>query len=243
MKRNKNVKYIPNSGYAFNAEDDMKKLSELADEGWVLTGFKRKYYYYKLERGHPEAVIYNIDMYKGDKADLEDYFETFRLAGWEVVEACKIEKEKKQGDCRIYVFKAPIGTVPIYTDTEALKAVFSLERDEWLQYLMKNLGLTALFTVMFIVLSLLLNEGIMRSIVLLTASIVAFAFYCISTTYATGLVGFWIKAKEGEFNVSKKTGILMTMLSLVLTAGVGAFVGGFIISPFLIDMMVYFGLR
>ncbi|MCL2560607.1 MAG: DUF2812 domain-containing protein [Turicibacter sp.] len=241
-KKNKDVMYIRNNGYAFNAEDDMKKLSELAGEGWVLTGFKRSIYYYKLERSTPENVVYNIDMYKGEAEDLDEYFETFRAAGWEVIEACKIEQVKKKDACRIYVFKAPAETAPIYTDAEALKETFRIERDEWLVAFAKHFGFALLFAVVFVGLAFLLTGGFARSVLLLIVSLVSFWFYCMSATYATGLVGFWIKAKNGEYKVSKRNQILLSILSITLTAGIGGIYGYFMMLTVGIDILTYLGI-
>lgn len=240
--KKKDVMYVRNNGYAFNAEEDMKKLSALASEGWILTGFKKSIYYYKLERGTPEDVIYNIDMYKGDATDLDDYFETFRQAGWEVVEACKIEKVKKKDACRIYVFKAPAGTAPIYTDVQALKELFEQERNEWFVAFIKSFSLALLFAIVFVILAFLSTEGLVRSVILLVISLISFGFYCTSTTYATGLVGFWIKARTGEYNVSNKTHILLSILSITLTAGIGGIYGYFVMANLGIDILTYLGI-
>lgn len=74
----------------------------------------------------------------------------------------------------------------------------------------------------------------------LILSILAFVFYAISTTYATGAVGFYIKAKNGSYDLNKKTSVWLAFLSLVLTAGVGGLVGGFVLAHYLVDLIAYF---
>lgn len=90
-------------GFAFSEEEDMQKLSDLAKEGWILDSFK--YLSYQLKKSEPEDVTYCVD-YNFDKKDLQSYFEIFEDSDWEHV--CSHDG--------YHFFKAPSGTVPIYTD-------------------------------------------------------------------------------------------------------------------------------
>lgn len=102
----KNKKYVPCGGLAFTEEKNMKKLSELAKEGWILDSFK--YLGYILKKSDPQDVIYCTD-YNDDKNDLESYFQMFEDSNWEHVYSYEM----------YHFFKAPTGTVPIYTDSNS----------------------------------------------------------------------------------------------------------------------------
>ena len=103
----KNIKYVPSGGLVLSEEKDMKKLSKLAKEGWILESFEKLSY--KLRKGKPEDVIYCVD-YNEDKDDLEEYLSLFENSEWKYV--CSSDG--------YYFFKAPKGTKPIYTDKETL---------------------------------------------------------------------------------------------------------------------------
>ena len=101
----KNKKTVPCGGFAFTEEKDMKKLSDLAKEGWILDSFK--YLSYQLKKSEPEDVIYCID-YNDDKNDISSYLEIFQESEWKHV--CSY-------DC-FHFFKAKSGASPIYTDSD-----------------------------------------------------------------------------------------------------------------------------
>ncbi|RDY23184.1 DUF2812 domain-containing protein [Romboutsia maritimum] len=81
----------------------MKKLSDLAKEGWILDSFK--FIFYKLKKSQPEDVIYSVD-YNEDKMEWDSYFEIFKDGGWDHV--CSYGE--------VHFFKSKIGTAPVYTD-------------------------------------------------------------------------------------------------------------------------------
>ena len=103
----KNIKYVPSGGLLLSEEKDMKRLSKLAKEGWILESFEKLSY--KLRKGEPEDAIYCVD-YNEDKDDLEEYLSLFENSEWKYV--CSFDG--------YYFFKAPKGTKPIYTDKETL---------------------------------------------------------------------------------------------------------------------------
>lgn len=103
----KNIKYVMCGGLAFTEEKDMKKLSKLAKEGWILDSFK--YLSYRLVKSKPEDIMYCVD-YNCDKNDLSSYFEMFDESKWKYV--CSYDG--------FHFFKAPVGTQPIYSDNDTL---------------------------------------------------------------------------------------------------------------------------
>lgn len=99
----KDRKSFMSGGLAFAEEEDMQKLSDLAKEGWILDSFK--YLSYQLKKSEPQDLVYCVD-FNFDKKDLQSYFEIFEDSDWEHV--CSYDG--------YHFFKAPPGTVPIYTD-------------------------------------------------------------------------------------------------------------------------------
>lgn len=116
----KNTKTVICSGLAFSEEKDMKKLSKLAKEGWILDSFKNLSY--KLKKSEPQDLIYCVD-YNDNKEDLDAYFDIFEDSEWEHV--CSME-------C-YHFFKAPSGTKPIYTDEETLSSKY-----KWMHNMLKK---------------------------------------------------------------------------------------------------------
>lgn len=103
----RDIKYVPSGGLVLSEKKDMKKLSKLAKEGWILESFEKLSY--KLRRGKPEDVIYCID-YNEDKEEIDLYLELFESSEWKHV--CSFEA--------YHFFKASPGTQPIYTDKDSL---------------------------------------------------------------------------------------------------------------------------
>ncbi|WP_042454394.1 DUF2812 domain-containing protein [Neobacillus dielmonensis] len=108
------TKYVPSGGLAFTEEQDMKKLSDYAKEGWILAGFAPLGY--KLIKGTPQNLIYCVDYHKDVD---EEYFSLFEAAGWAHI--CS------QGN-EIHIFSAPAGTTPIYSDKETLMEKYEREK-------------------------------------------------------------------------------------------------------------------
>ncbi len=101
----KNHKYIMNDGLAFAENKMMKKLSDMANEGWLLE--KVTLMRFKLVKGEPQDLIYSMDCNRVKKNDKE-YFELFEKSGWTHVYTLDY----------LHFFSAPAGTVPIYTDRD-----------------------------------------------------------------------------------------------------------------------------
>lgn len=101
----KNHKYIMNDGLAFAEDKMMKKLSEMANEGWILE--KVTLMRFKLVKSEPQDLIYSVDCNRVKKNDKE-YFELFEESGWTHV--CSLDY--------LHFFSATVDTVPIYTDKD-----------------------------------------------------------------------------------------------------------------------------
>jgi len=100
-------KYRAGIGLTFSEKKDVQMMEKMARKGYRpvalnILGF------YKFEKTQIEEVIYSADYSTIDSCSCEfdDYIEIFKSAGWQHV-LCV-------GTC--HWFKAPIGTIPIYTD-------------------------------------------------------------------------------------------------------------------------------
>lgn len=79
-------------------EEEEKWLQKMSRKGMHF--IKYNILYYTFEVGNPEEYIYKIDYKSTDRADMEEYLEIFKEAGWEHIcsfmswQYFKIEKEK-----------------------------------------------------------------------------------------------------------------------------------------------------
>lgn len=101
----KKYKYIMNMGLAFDENRAMKKLSQMAQEGWILK--KMTLFRYKLIKAEPKELIYEMD-YKELDENKNEYFEIFENSGWEHM--CSFGP--------VHFFAASPNTMHIYTDKE-----------------------------------------------------------------------------------------------------------------------------
>ena len=101
-----NYKYLWNMGLAFDEDRVLKKMSVLAEEGWILK--EMTVLRYKFEKSEPKELVYSMDQ-KNLKEDEEEYFELFNNSGWNHM--CSYGP--------FHFFSASKGTVPIYTDKES----------------------------------------------------------------------------------------------------------------------------
>lgn len=108
------TKYIMSGGLAFDEEKDMKKLEQLALDGWIFDRFA--FMGYRLKKAEGQEIQYSFD-YRKD-AD-PDYFAYFKEAGW---------KHEGTAENYIHIFSAPKGTAPIYTDRDSLVEKYSNEK-------------------------------------------------------------------------------------------------------------------
>lgn len=139
----KQRRFILSGGLAFSEQRDMNKLSRLAAEGWILESFAFLGYY--VRRSEPQQLTYAVDYNKVSDSDRADYCDIFEASGWTHV--CSEE--------RIHIFSAPIGTKPIYTDTDT-----KVEKYAHLVSLMKPFLAAPLFTlIMFALYALLQSAG------------------------------------------------------------------------------------
>ncbi|GLY09155.1 DUF2812 domain-containing protein [Pseudobacillus badius] len=104
MGKQKNRRYMSSGGLAFSEEKDMKKLSKMAEKGWILHSFAPMGY--TLHKSNPRHLIYSLDYQYVPKEELEDYYDVFRAGGWQPV--CS--------EGNMHIFSAAPGTRPIYTD-------------------------------------------------------------------------------------------------------------------------------
>ncbi|MTI81452.1 MAG: DUF2812 domain-containing protein [Firmicutes bacterium] len=114
------TKFIPSGGLAFVEEKDLRKISKYAKEGWILESFAMLGY--RLKKGEPRNIEYEIDYQTGVD---EDYFAYFEEAGWSHV--CSAGDE-------IHVFSAPVGTKPIYSDKETIIEKYEREKRQMGKY-------------------------------------------------------------------------------------------------------------
>lgn len=100
-------KYRAGIGLSFSENKDVRTMEDMARKGYRPIGLNLLGFY-KFEKDDPEDVSYSADYstITSCSDDFEDYKEIFKSAGWEHV-LCV-------GTC--HWFKAPKGTVPIYTD-------------------------------------------------------------------------------------------------------------------------------
>ncbi|WP_028775948.1 DUF2812 domain-containing protein [Shimazuella kribbensis] len=127
------VKYIYNGGLAFSEEKDMQRLSKYAKEGWILESSAFMGFVYKLRKGNPTDLVYNLD-YRMDADD--EYFSYFQEAGWKLV--CSFGNQ-------IYIFAAPVGTKPIYSDSSSLVEKYEQEKSKMGTYALPFLIATLVF--------------------------------------------------------------------------------------------------
>lgn len=103
----KDIKKVPNLGYAFDEERVLEKFRKLSKEGWTLK--KANILSYELVKGEKKEQIYSMDYrdFSKNKEGLDEYIEIFKAGGWEYV--CSNQN-------MFHFFKANVGTKPIYTN-------------------------------------------------------------------------------------------------------------------------------
>ncbi|WP_233004791.1 DUF2812 domain-containing protein [Exiguobacterium aurantiacum] len=172
MKR----KYMSSWGLAFAEEREMKKLQQMAAEGWHLEKFAPLGY--TLVEGEPMDVLYSLDYRQ--RPD-EDYFELFAASGWEHVTST--------GD-EIHVFKGRPDAIPLYTDQ-------TTTHDKYAQ-VERQMGKAALvFLVISIGLMLLLQlnwSGTAEAIIWIVQTLVVIGLVFTGLPY----LGFLVKRKRLE---------------------------------------------
>ncbi|OMF91875.1 DUF2812 domain-containing protein [Paenibacillus sp. FSL R7-0273] len=114
MKNNsKQTKHVLTMGLAFAEEAEMKKLSRLAAQGWLLDRLSP--FGFIVRRGTAHKLDYCLDIRMLQPAEEHEYRDLFADSGWNHV--CS------SGD--LHIFSAEPGTVPIHTDRETLYDKYS----------------------------------------------------------------------------------------------------------------------
>lgn len=125
-------KFVASGGIAFSEKQDLKVLKKFAAKGWIVK--RHKGLGYELEKGGPELVDYGIDIRNLADGDKDEYFAMFEFAGWEHVSS----------SYDTHLFKAPVGTTPIYSDnTSKAEKLLRLRKS-----IMPVMWLTVCLTVM-----------------------------------------------------------------------------------------------
>ena len=146
-------KYVIIDGLAFAEENDMKKLSKYAKEGWVLDSIVGGFFY-KLRKDTPQNIIYSLD-YR-DNAD-EEYYSIFKEAGWDLV----VSVEKK-----INIFSAAAGTKPIYSDLDTEIEKYTIVRKQTKKGMIYSLIIGILLAV-----SMIISKNTVKSICLILSGL------------------------------------------------------------------------
>lgn len=212
MRRNKNVKYILQRGFAYYAEKDMKKLEEMAREGWILKGFTLGGFYYKLVKGEPQELSYSWDDHHVKISEKEEYYKTFRKAGWELVDCVKSKK-------KIYgtIFVAPAGTIPIYTDDDA--KVYNYRQTKKSYAI--GIGISMVIQLFIEVIANLIWRFNLPHIISVLADAVTTIFIAVPAIYILMMVVYFERERRG------RPSVLVYLIILILLALFGAGIARF----------------
>lgn len=147
-------------GLAFDEDRVLKRMSVLAEKGWILK--KMTMLKYKLEKAEPQKLIYSMD-YKDLKEDRDEYFELFNNSGWKHM--CSYGP--------YHFFSASQGTVPIYTDKENYLEKYKTSRSLYLKILIISALSLLIISMLDLFIADKLNNKLFDSILLLTGMISA----------------------------------------------------------------------
>lgn len=109
------TKYKPSMGLAFNENNEMNMLSEMAKKGWRFCSYK--FLGYRFKKSEPADLIYCVDMHNIKKDEKDHYFSIFGAAGWTHI--CSVGNF-------FHYFSAMPGTKPIYTDKDTLSEKYKI---------------------------------------------------------------------------------------------------------------------
>lgn len=126
--KEKKYKYVTNMGLAFDEERALRKLHELAKEGWFLEKFTLMGTY-RLTRGEPREIIYSMDYKRLDEIDQVEYIEMFEASGW----------EHMYSYYDMHFFAAPPDTIPIYTEKESHLHKYRTQRIQCFRWTLMSL--------------------------------------------------------------------------------------------------------
>jgi hypothetical protein len=173
---NKQTRYIPSRGLAFAEEAEMKKLSRLAEQGWVLESFS--FLGYKMRRSERRNLIYCLDIRDLQKSDKDEYFEMFRASGWELV--CSQDT--------LHIFSAQPGTTPIYTDSSTNYDKYSRAIRLWKRLLAISVPLTIAFFSLYYVFNQLWEHAMFSAISYVAATLCLLVAAPAAMTYSAFLI-------------------------------------------------------
>ena len=173
--------YQLGNGLAFSEGKDVKMFEEMSKNGYSLQNVN-VFGFYKFEQSEPKELSYSIDYHSIEKGkeNLEEYIEIFENSGWEYV--C--------GDCTIHYFRAPKGTVAIYTDQTNLSDKYNLMKKISVMFV----GVGGAVAVLFLGLALILNNSLPLGLFLFFA-VVGLASLGLSLAMGVGALLNYLKAK------------------------------------------------
>lgn len=178
--------YIMNMGLAFDEDRAMKKLSQMAKEGWILEDMSL--FRYKLVKNQPKEIVYSMDYKELSKNDKE-YFELFQSSGWEHM--CSYGA--------FHFFAAPPETVPIYTEKENYLSKYESLKDGY-----KKTAIISIVVLIFVnLIEFLLTskiEGTIMKNILLFIGIISVAIAVSSIMVS---IAYYLKEKRILKNHSK----------------------------------------
>lgn len=208
----KNIKYIPQKGFAYEKEKDMAKLQSLAMDGWLLTGMAFGGFAYRLEKGEPQNISYCFEECLLKQSELADYEEIFAAGGWELVWALKEGK-------RIYgaIFKAPMGTVPVHTDLGSQSENYGVVKKEFF----KNFWIMAVLTIGLSILADVLAGMNVPGFVPIIFDVLGVISLMVTGILLLVTVAYWEREKKG------KPSIWVYLMMIVVLLAMGAVFGFF----------------
>ncbi len=174
------VRYLWNWGLAFDETRLLKRLEELAEEGWFLecmTTFR-----YRLRKGTPSRLRYAMDYRRLQAEEEAEYFAIFEEEGWEPV--CSL-----QG---FHFFSTASESVAIHTEQATKQEKYSgFQRVCFLSMLGSGAGLMVLWLLGRIDALAILGWGEPYAMVILLT--VAAAVFVPSVMMS---VAYWIRMRK-----------------------------------------------
>ena len=175
----KKNRYILNMGLAFDEDGAMKKLSQMAKEGWILE--EMSLFKYKLVKFQPKEIDYSMD-YKELSENDNEYFQLFESSGWQHI--CSYGA--------FHFFAATPGTVPIYTDKENYLSKYKSSKHGY-----KKAAIISLAMIVVIILIKFLLGNRIEGIIIKNVMFIIFTISLVIATPSVMVsVAFYIKDKR-----------------------------------------------
>jgi hypothetical protein len=182
----KKNRYIMNMGLAFDEDRAMKKLGQMASEGWILE--KISLFRYRLVKSQPKELVYSMD-YKKLGKNIEEYFELFQKSGWEHM--CSY------GD--FHFFSAPPETISIYTEKENYLSKYESSKQSYKKTAIISLVLLIIVNMIEFVLGSRIEGAMIRNIL----AIIGIILLVIAVPSLMVSVAYYLKEKRILKNDSK----------------------------------------